>query len=524
MIVTCENCSTKFNLDEGLIKKSGSKVRCSKCQHIFTVYKLAHDEEPESAVELEQDLADLQDSAETPQPSIEAEETPETGLDFGLPGLEEEPVEEVALEAFGLEEEPAAEELPHVEEEPAVEETPDAEEALEEEFDFDLSDLDEEPAGEEPAEEVALEAFGLEEEPALEELPQVEEEPAAEETPDAEEAPEEELDFDLSDLDEEPAEEETAEKEFDFDLSDLEGEPPGEETAQEEIALDALDFDEEPAAEGLADEETPEAEEAPEEELDFDLSGLEEVPLEETFEVDGAELIMEETEATEVPKEEMPDAVSAELLEGVEEEEVEQVEEELMPPPQAEKELKARKRISTPLMIVLILVLLAGGVIAGYTILQSLDIKIPFVESLIGVPESETTDPGNLHITTLDQLIKTEFVENKTAGRLFVIRGKIRNDYPEARNFIMVKGVVYSRDGKVVQEKAIYCGNTLSDTALQAMDKATIDTRLRNKFGDGRSNFMVTSGKVIPFVVVFPDLPQDLGEFSVEVVSSDPAD
>ena len=175
-------------------------------------------------------------------------------------------------------------------------------------------------------------------------------------------------------------------------------------------------------------------------------------------------------------------------------------------------------------MIVLILVLLAGGVIAGYTILQSLDIKIPFVESLIGVPESETTDPGNLHITTLDQLIKTEFVENKTAGRLFVIRGKVRNDYPEARNFIMVKGIVYSRDGKVVQEKTIYCGNTLSDTALQAMDKATIDTRLRNKFGDGRSNFMVTSGKVIPFVVVFPDLPQDLGEFSVEVVSSDPAD
>ena len=492
MIVTCENCSTKFNLDEGLIKESGSKVRCSKCQHIFTVYKLAHDEEPESAVELEQDHADLQDSAETPQPSIEAEEAPETGLDFGLPGLEEEPAEEVALEAFGLEEEPAAEGLPPVEEEPAVEETPDAEEALEEEFDFDLSDLEGEPAEEETAEEVALEAFGLEEEPA------------AEETPDAEEAPEEELDF---------------------DLSDLEGEPAEEEIAEEEIALDALDFDEEPAAEGLADEETPEAEEAPEEELDFDLSGIEEVPLEETFEVDGAELIMEETEATEVPKEEMPDAVSAELLEGVEEEEeVEQVEEELMPTPQAEKELKARKRISTPLMIVLILVLLAGGVIAGYTILQSLDIKIPFVESLIGVPESETTDPGNLHITTLDQLIKTEFVENKTAGRLFVIRGKVRNDYPEARNFIMVKGVVYSRDGKVVQEKAIYCGNTLSDTALQAMDKATIDTRLRNKFGDGRSNFMVTSGKVIPFVVVFPDLPQDLGEFSVEVVSSDPAD
>ncbi|MDY6951630.1 MAG: zinc-ribbon domain-containing protein, partial [Thermodesulfobacteriota bacterium] len=39
MIVTCENCEAKFDLDENLIKESGSKVRCSKCQHIFTAYK-----------------------------------------------------------------------------------------------------------------------------------------------------------------------------------------------------------------------------------------------------------------------------------------------------------------------------------------------------------------------------------------------------------------------------------------------------------------------------------------------------
>jgi predicted Zn finger-like uncharacterized protein len=342
VIVTCENCDTKFNLDENLIKESGSKVRCSKCHHIFTVHKLVPVEEPDSA--LEEAPADLPDTAESPLPVLEAQEAPE---------------EAAAVSG----------------------------EAPEEVLDFDLSGAEEEAA----EEEISLEEFGLEEEAAAEE-----------------------------------------------------------------------------------------------------------------------------------PKEKVTDTVSVESLEGAEEGEAEQVEEELMPPPVAEKGPRARKRISTPLMIVLLLILLAGGAFGAYSLLKSLDVKIPFLESLIGAPESASIDPGNLRITTLEQLIKTEFVENGTAGRLLVIKGKVRNDYAEARNFIMVRGVLYSKDGKAVQEKTTYCGNTLSDTDLQALDKATIETRLRNRFGDEKSNFRVPSGKVLPFMVAFADLPQDLGEFSVEVVSSSP--
>ena len=38
MIVTCEVCSTSFNLSDELIKPSGTKVRCSKCKKVFSVY------------------------------------------------------------------------------------------------------------------------------------------------------------------------------------------------------------------------------------------------------------------------------------------------------------------------------------------------------------------------------------------------------------------------------------------------------------------------------------------------------
>lgn len=38
MIITCKKCSTSFNLNEELIKETGTKVRCSKCHYVFQAY------------------------------------------------------------------------------------------------------------------------------------------------------------------------------------------------------------------------------------------------------------------------------------------------------------------------------------------------------------------------------------------------------------------------------------------------------------------------------------------------------
>lgn len=38
MIVQCEKCLTKYNLDESAVSPQGSKVRCSLCRHVFTAH------------------------------------------------------------------------------------------------------------------------------------------------------------------------------------------------------------------------------------------------------------------------------------------------------------------------------------------------------------------------------------------------------------------------------------------------------------------------------------------------------
>lgn len=39
MLVQCPECTTKYNLDESKLEHTGSKVRCTRCQHVFTAFR-----------------------------------------------------------------------------------------------------------------------------------------------------------------------------------------------------------------------------------------------------------------------------------------------------------------------------------------------------------------------------------------------------------------------------------------------------------------------------------------------------
>ena len=47
MIITCDECNSSFSVSDGLIKDTGSKVRCSKCDSVFVAY-------PQSAEDIEE--------------------------------------------------------------------------------------------------------------------------------------------------------------------------------------------------------------------------------------------------------------------------------------------------------------------------------------------------------------------------------------------------------------------------------------------------------------------------------------
>jgi predicted Zn finger-like uncharacterized protein len=68
MIVECEQCRSKFNLDEGLLKDQGTRVRCSQCRHVFTAFP------PGAGPSAQEELLEVDDMEKT--------STLETDLDF----------------------------------------------------------------------------------------------------------------------------------------------------------------------------------------------------------------------------------------------------------------------------------------------------------------------------------------------------------------------------------------------------------------------------------------------------------
>jgi len=526
MIITCKECNANFKLDENLLKPTGSKVRCSKCSEIFTAYPPKISEEIEAPIEMELDAEDqkvtedldvdkkemtdpdeldfsdmdtlIDDDEASKSDDIADEETEELELDLDLDMASETDIKKEDLEAEVDQEEPD---------------------------ELDLSDLEslldeEEAATSEGTSDETVEDLDLKIES--------ETDVSMEKTPPSTE-PEELDELDLSDLEEildldEPmVEDESVPDDIELEL-DMETEPELEKAPEDGEAEDLEDVDLSEIEKMLEVEEETEAKEEPvEKELDLELD-MEETPADtpmpedpsqvEVYELDEADDTLDEPEAVEAAAtEEM-----APEFEVGEREEEDQLEDDVVDEePLVEETTPVKeKRVSKPLVVLLILALLAGGSYGTYVLLNFMNIEIPFISDYIKPKVSDPT--GSLKIDTLD--INSKFLLNVKDGKLFVITGRVKNGYPDARSFIKINGKLYKKGKILSQTETVFCGNILSDIELSNMELEAIKKRLSNHLGDNKSNMQIKPGGEIPFMLIFSNLPEDLDEFSIEVAGS----
>jgi pilus assembly protein FimV len=190
-----------------------------------------------------------------------------------------------------------------------------------------------------------------------------------------------------------------------------------------------------------------------------------------------------------------------------------------------------KKRSRKPALVFVIFMLLLGGLLIipqnlGLKIPYLSDIKVPYVSD-IKIPylsdrlaNKPQDTAGNLKIVPLGPSISYEFVDNSKVGELFVILGRVKNDYDHPRSFIKVTGKLYQKDNVLAKTATVYGGNLIAEQELAAMDISVINKRLQNRFGENKSNLKVKSGGVVPFMIVFDKLPKNLDEYTVEVAGS----
>ncbi|KPJ76322.1 MAG: hypothetical protein AMJ54_12055 [Deltaproteobacteria bacterium SG8_13] len=428
-----------------------------------------------------------------------------------------------------------------------------------EELDFDLDlDADESPAGDQQAAPAMEETEELDL-ADLEEMIEVEGDAGAE-TPAEDASGDFELDLDMVETgaaDDDIPMEETEELDLTGLEDALELEEPSGGAADDDMDLE-LDFDSSGQEPAVADELEED------DEGDFDLTDLddmlemdegeEEVPAaaagEDDFdlelEVDDAgmahEFEVEDDEgraatAAAVAAEDGPggegmeDSFDMGTVAGLDEtiEDETYFDDDQMPYDAGKPAKKAGGGISRPFKILLVLFLLVGGGYGAVTLLNFFDIEVPFVDTLkeMEIPYVSDwlgpKDSGNLNIAILEKQLEGSFVESAKLGTLYVVRGKVKNNYQHPRSYINITGKLYTKGGKLNQTKTVYAGSSLADQRLAALNQAQLTRRENNRNGAKRSNVNVPRGKELPFMIVFSNLPPNLDEYSVEVAGSEKA-
>ncbi len=172
------------------------------------------------------------------------------------------------------------------------------------------------------------------------------------------------------------------------------------------------------------------------------------------------------------------------------------------------KDPRTGKGRLTKLLLGLLLLCLLGGGAYWYFFLRG----IPEVQGVSG--EDLARKVEMLTMRNVRQYI----VENEKVGKVFVIEGRVVNEFPSPKALIAVQAAIYDKDKKVLSEKKQWAGTQLSLFQLQVLSQKEMESFLGNKLEILTNNTNVKQGGEVPFMVLFYDPPNTVTEFGVKIV------
>jgi len=490
MVIQCSACDTRFKIADDKLKPGGVKVRCSKCQEVFTVMP-PEEEEP---------AFDMAETPAVPEPAADEGGWSDLSASFdndadAEPASDEGGWDDLAHDAS--DESGAGDEAPSFDDFSFGDDMP-ADEPAEESFSF---------SGTPEKDQDDSFAFGLDTDNATDDT--------------STDVSEDAFAFGGSDIPE-PAENvgEGAQDEFSFDDS-------GNIALDSGSGADSDDFDwgDNSAASDSLDFDTPSS--SSDEGLDF--SGI-------SLQDDGAATAAEPAAPRTAPK---PDQRPEGGPKRPASAKGPQKNAAGKKRPAAKGRHSAKKKSgpwkALALLVLLVALLLGGGLYSmqqmGYwngdfAQIASADF-VGFGENLWARANAQIQKAlNNKPLEPAGSIAVTEisgrFVDNKAAGRLFVIDGKVRNDFSKTRSAIAVRGILYNSAGKAVAQQKAFCGNVINTAELASLPMAKILERSNNQFGDALSNIDIQPKATLAFTVVFNNIPADIVEYNVEIAESSP--
>lgn len=157
-------------------------------------------------------------------------------------------------------------------------------------------------------------------------------------------------------------------------------------------------------------------------------------------------------------------------------------------------------------LVLLLLLLLAGAGAGGYVYFFTGE-----------TPPSEADIAKKVELLTMRN-VRQYNVLNEKVGKVFVIEGRVVNEFPEPKELISLEGAIYDKDKKPLAVKKQLAGTQLSLFQLQVLSEKEMESFLNNKVEILTNNTNVLPGAEVPFMILFYDPPDDVAEFGVKIV------
>lgn len=114
--------------------------------------------------------------------------------------------------------------------------------------------------------------------------------------------------------------------------------------------------------------------------------------------------------------------------------------------------------------------------------------------------------------------VRQYYVDNEKVGKVFVVEGKVVNEFPQPKELITVEAAIYDKDKKPLAAKTQLAGVQLSLFQLQVLSEKEMESFLNNKVEILSNNTNVPRGGEVPFMVLFYAPPEGVTEFGVKIV------
>lgn len=111
-------------------------------------------------------------------------------------------------------------------------------------------------------------------------------------------------------------------------------------------------------------------------------------------------------------------------------------------------------------------------------------------------------------------------VDNEKVGKVFVVEGRVLNEFPQPKELITLEAALYDKDRKTLVSKKQLGGAQLSLFQLQVLSEKEMESFLNNKVEILTNNTNVPHGGEVPFMVLFYAPPNEMAEFGVKIVDA----